>query len=191
MARDKTENRKEPSHGATLRFLLCGMTRLVFCNHPQLPSDKKPCSGWRNTVWKLLRILDKKCWQLHQSRKKGEYEKRLGFRAIWYVQSMDFSVGLNVRGEERGATGITGLIKLTGQKSLRLEVLEDVLACEGLGSEKKVEIKNIILDVVDLSCFFCICEEKSSRQLYKWHWSSMEKSRLEMRICESSVSTCQ
>lgn len=79
MVRDKTENRKEPNHGATLSFLLCGMTRLVFCKHP---SDQKPCSGWRNTVWKLWRILNKKCWSLHQSRNKGEYEKRLGFSLV-------------------------------------------------------------------------------------------------------------
>lgn len=30
LVREKTENRKEPRHGATLSFLLCGMTRLVF-----------------------------------------------------------------------------------------------------------------------------------------------------------------
>lgn len=53
------------------------------------------------------------------------------------------------------------------------------------------EIKNVVLDTVGLSCLSDICEELSSRQLYKWDWSLVEKSGLEMRTSESSISMCQ
>lgn len=47
---------------------------------------------------------------VHQSSNEGEYEKTGSFRAIWYVQSVGFGVGLDVRGEGRGATGVTNWV---------------------------------------------------------------------------------
>ena len=49
----------------------------------------------------------------------------------------------------------------------------------------------MVLVKVDLSCLLDIREEVASRQLYKWDWSSMERSRQDMRVYESSISVWQ
>lgn len=58
VVRNEAEGKKEPSHGAAFGFLLCGITEFAFRKHPWLPSDQKPCTGRRDTVWRLLQGLD-------------------------------------------------------------------------------------------------------------------------------------